>query len=209
MSLVQALMCEDYVLVCAEMKAKLDDGRILEDFKKIYKLNDDVIIAFTGTIEDNRYLFQEYVTSDLSMKDKITDSLDQVFKAVDLRFKELQTEEYTKILNKKACVHSVICGWNGNRLIGRTYFLGGKDHQGITEFYPDVDQPYKLVSCGEGIHFDYLCQKINSHIQEYGKSPNIRQGKNIFQDVLDHGITVDDTINNVAIFEQIRRSDKL
>ncbi len=66
MSLVQAVLCSDFALVCGEQQLNLNSGGVLHNFRKIFKLNEYVIIGLSGVIEDNYYLFQDYLNVDFT-----------------------------------------------------------------------------------------------------------------------------------------------
>ncbi len=68
MSLVQAYINENFILVCGEQKAQLTDGTIIENFIKIHKINPSTIIGLTGTIEGNYALFSDYINEDFTLK---------------------------------------------------------------------------------------------------------------------------------------------
>lgn len=60
MSLVQAYINENFILVCGEQKAQLTNGTIIENFIKVHKINNSTIIGLTGTIEGNYIVFRLY-----------------------------------------------------------------------------------------------------------------------------------------------------
>ena len=61
MSLVQAALCGQFALVCGEQQLNLSTGGVLHNFRKIFKVNPHVILGLSGAIEDNYYLFQDYI----------------------------------------------------------------------------------------------------------------------------------------------------
>ena len=89
MSLVQAVICDQFALVCGEQQANLDSGGVLHNFKKVFKLNECVIIGLSGVIEDNYYLFQDYPNMDFTVKEDCADSLEEVFKTLSARHREM------------------------------------------------------------------------------------------------------------------------
>ena len=52
MSLVQAFICEQFVLVCGDTRAVFSNGEISDNFPKVKKI-DNAIIGMTGNIQDN------------------------------------------------------------------------------------------------------------------------------------------------------------
>ena len=79
MSLVQAVLCSEFALVCGEQQLNLTSGGVLHNFRKIFKVNESVIIGLSGAIEDNYYLFQDYLNVDFTLKEDCPDSLAEVF----------------------------------------------------------------------------------------------------------------------------------
>ena len=51
MSLVQAVLCSEFALVCGEQQLNLTSGGVLHNFRKIFKVNESVIIGLSGAIE--------------------------------------------------------------------------------------------------------------------------------------------------------------
>ena len=73
MSLVQAVLCSEFALVCGEQQLNLTSGGVLHNFRKIFKVNEAVIIGLSGAIEDNYYLFQDYLNVDFTLKEDCPD----------------------------------------------------------------------------------------------------------------------------------------
>ena len=90
--LVQAAMCDQFVIVCGEQRLNLSNGGVLHNFRKIFKINEHVIIGLSGAIEDNYYLFQEYINPDFTLKEGCLDSLEEVFDRVTARYQEMTAE---------------------------------------------------------------------------------------------------------------------
>ena len=195
MSLVQAIICNQFVLVCSEQQANLSDGTIRHDFRKVFKINEAVILGMTGIIQDNYYLFQDYLTPDFKIKANCTDSLDTVFNKVTARFYQMNA------INKQSNVFSLVCGWNGENFEGKTFFMlpSYTENLGISDVkVSDVSQ-VRLINCGEHNHYDLF-------ISLKDKYPfSILGCKNTFRDVLAIGVKFDKTIDENALFEVIKR----
>ena len=119
MSLVQAVLCSDFALVCGEQQLDLTSGGVLHNFKKIFKVNNDVIIGLCGAMDDNYYLFQDYLTVDFELKGESPDSLAEVFRRVTGRYEEMAAQG-------ECDVFSLVCGWNGYGFEGKTFFLSSQ-----------------------------------------------------------------------------------
>jgi len=200
MSLVQSIIYKEFLLVCGEQKASFTNGIISNNFNKIFKISKDVIIGLTGTIEDNLLLFQDFIERDFSLKLQSNYYLPDVYKRIDLRYKQMELE-HNSSSNKKFNVFSLVCGWNGENFEGKTYFIDPEQtkHIGITHIKLDSQRDVKLISCGKDIHFA-------NFMKFKDKYPfNIRGMKNTFKDVLDEGVKFDATINTNANFELIKK----
>ena len=196
MSLVQAVLCDRFVLVCGEQQANLDNGGILHNFKKVFKLNENVIIGLSGVIEDNYYLFQDYLNVDFTLKEDCPDSLEEVFTHVSARYQEM--------MNQGECdVFSLVCGWNGGEFEARTFFIDSADpsNSRITEVKQGRASEAKLISCGDNRHYDNFL----SCMARRGFS--ILGLQDTFRDVLSMGVKFDDYIDTNAWFELIKRPE--
>lgn len=194
MSLVQAVICEQFALVCGEQQANLDNGGVLHNFKKVFKLNEHVIIGLSGVIEDNYYLFQDYLNMDFTVKEDCMDSLEEVFQKVSARHREMADQG-------ECDVFSLVCGWNGSGFEGKSFFVDSAGGSSITDAKPEHSMEAKLISCGDNRHYDNFltCMK------RYGF--NILGLQNTFRDVLSLGIKFDDFIDTNAWFEVIKRPE--
>ena len=194
MSLVQAVICEQFALVCGEQQANLDNGGVLHNFKKVFKLNECVIIGLSGVIEDNYYLFQDYLNMDFTVKEDCADSLEEVFKTVSARHREMAEQG-------ECDVFSLVCGWNGSGFEGKSFFVDSAGNSSITDAKPEHSMEAKLISCGDNRHYDNFltCMK------RYGF--NILGLQNTFRDVLSLGVKFDDFIDTNAWFEVIKRPE--
>lgn len=193
MSLVQAILSSQFVLVCGEQQANLSDGTVRHDFRKVFKINKNVIIGLTGTIEDNYILFQDYINPDFTLKETCSDSLEAVYSKVILRYNQM------KISGMAYNVFSLVCGWNGNSFEGKTFFMNHEytDNLGITDIKLKSDNDVKFISCGENEHYDNFF-KIKDRYPF-----NVRGMMNTFNDVLAEGVKFDKTIDKNAVFEVI------
>ena len=146
MSLVQAVLCSEFALVCGEQQLNLTSGGVLHNFRKIFKVNESVIIGLSGAIEDNYYLFQDYLNVDFTLKEDCPDSLAEVFHKVTARYREM-TEQ------GECDVFSLVCGWNGYGFEGKTFFINSQfgEESRITDVRPEHEKDAKLISCGDKI----------------------------------------------------------
>lgn len=196
MSLVQAVLCSEFALVCGEQQLNLTSGGVLHNFRKIFKVNEAVIIGLSGAIEDNYYLFQDYLNVDFTLKEDCPDSLAEVFNKVTARYREM-TEQ------GECDVFSLVCGWNGFGFEGKTFFINSQfgEESRITDVRPEHEKDAKLISCGDNRHYDNFMAAVYRH------GADIYGVQKAFRDVLAQGIMFDDFIDKNAQFELIRRPE--
>ena len=196
MSLVQAVICNDFVLVGGEQKLNLNNGGVLHNFRKVFKLNDNVIIGLSGSMDDNYYLFQDYLTIDFELKGDCPDSLGEVFDRVTARYREMADQG-------ECDVFSLVCGWNGSGFEGKTFFLDSQfsEENRITEVRPEHEKDAKVISCGDDRHYDNFVAAIYRH------GADINGVQKAFRGVLAQGIMFDDFIDKNAQFELIRKPE--
>lgn len=196
MSLVQAVICDQFVFVGGEQQLNLSGGGVLHNFRKIFKLNENVIIGLSGSMDDNYYLFQDYLTIDFELKGDCPDSLEEVYDRVTARYREM-TEQ------GECDVFSLVCGWNGGGFEAKTFFIDSvrtADSQ-ITDVKPEHEKDAKVISCGDNRHYDNLLAGI------YRYGAEIYGLQRAFRDVLAQGVMFDDFIDKNAQFEVIRRPE--
>ncbi len=114
-------------------------------------MNENVIIGLSGPMDDNYYLFQDYLTVDFELKGEFTDSLTEVFLRV--------TERYEEMVAQGECdVFSLVCGWDGYSFAGKTFFIDSTDlgNSRITDVRPAHDKDAKVISCGDNRHYENL-----------------------------------------------------
>ena len=194
MSLVQAVICDQFVFVGGEQQLNLSGGGVLHNFRKIFKVNENVIIGLSGAMEDNYYLFQDYLNVDFTLKEDCTDSLEEVFSKVAARYREM-TEQ------GECDVFSLVCGWNGSGFEGKTYYINSVcgENSAITDVKPEHEKDAKLISCGDNRHYDNFLAGV------YRYGAEIYGLQRAFRDTLAQGVMFDDFIDKNAQFEVIRR----
>lgn len=196
MSLVQAVLCDRFALVCGEQQLNLSSGGVLHNFRKIFKVNENVVIGLSGVIEDNYYLFQDYLNVDFTLKEDCRDSLEEVFDKVAARYREMTSQG-------ECDVFSLVCGWNGFGFEGKTYYINsqfGEESQ-ITDVRPEHAKDAKLISCGDNRHYDNFL----AGVYKYGA--DVRGLQRAFRDTLAQGVMFDEFIDTNAQFEVIRRPE--
>ncbi|MCI8304621.1 MAG: hypothetical protein HFF52_08345 [Lawsonibacter sp.] len=196
MSLVQAVICDQFALVCGEQRLNLNNGGVLHNFRKIFKVNKDVIIGLSGAMDDNYYLFQDYLNVDFTLKEDCRDSLEEVFDKVSERYREM-TEQ------GECDVFSLVCGWNGFGFEAKTFYVNSAfgESSRITAVRPEHEKDAKVISCGDNRHYDNLLAGV------YRYGADIYGFQRAFRDVLAQGVMFDEFIDKNAQFELIRRPE--
>lgn len=196
MSLVQAVICDQFAFVCGEQQLNLSNGGVLHNFRKIFKINENVIIGLSGAMDDNYYLFQDYLSVDFALKEGCTDSLEEVFGKVTARYQEM-TEQ------GECDVFSLVCGWNGSGFAAKTFFVNSEfgEISKITDVKPAHEKDAKLISCGDNRHYENFLAAV------YRYGFNIYNLQRAFRDVLAQGVMFDDFIDKNAQFELIQRPE--
>ncbi len=194
MSLVQAVICDEFALVCGEQQLDLTSGGVLHNFKKIFKVNNDVIIGLCGAMDDNYYLFQDYLNVDFTLKEGCQDSLPVVFDRVSARYREMAEQG-------ECDVFSLVCGWNGYGFEGKTFFLSSQfqEENRIADVRPLHEKDAKVISCGDDRHYHNFVEAI------YRYGADVYGVQRSFRDVLARGVMFDGSIDKNAQFELIRR----
>lgn len=191
MSLVQAIISNSFILMCADKRITFNSGEISDDFIKIFKLNNNILIGITGNTEDNQKLFRDYIKVNVEkMQLEICNnniSYDEFNSIISKRFEKL---------NKIATfnVYSMICGWNGVQFVGKTFYTS----TGMTDVIPKDKNDVKIISSGDSRHFENF-MRIKDHYDF-----SILGMKNTFKDVLSIGTKFDKSISNNYIFEQLK-----
>ena len=197
MSLVQAVICDKFAFVAGEQQLNLNNGGVLHNFKKVFRVNENVIIGLSGAIEDNYYLFQDYLNVDFTLKEDCGDSLEEAFDRVAGRYQEMTDQG-------ECDVFSLVCGWNGSAFEAKTYYINsvfGENSQ-ITDVKLENEKDAKLISCGDNRHYDNFIAGVYRYgVTVYGI-------QRAFWDVLSQGVMFDEYIDKNAQFEVIRRPEQ-
>ena len=199
MSLVMGVGNKDFILFAGEQRCTNQDGDVVsESYKKVHKINDNIIIGFCGDSTYceiiTKYLFDDTLSN--QVKQKL--SYEEVFSLIKSQFKSVveQVEEDTKYRKAKAYI-TIGGNTNGKLKLSSLFY---QDTLEINEFDLDSVEP-KLIVLESG-KYDH-----NSKIvQEFSKNPII-SAKNltlIFAKVVADGVKEDNSINDKMHFALIR-----
>lgn len=211
MSLVQAILTDNFVLVGAD-KRGIQGKYINENCNKLIQLNKQIIFGCTGGVLDNSKLFEGYCSFS---EEYGLINIGEDFEGITYNeFVNIITVKYNKmkevqenISNKIVYdICSLVCGYNGTQFEITSFVLNDNINEvnGITKIVKADSFPYKAASAGMIEHRDLL------HKLVYLKRPNnILQYKNILYEVFERGSIIDDTINSDVCFAKIKKKDVL
>lgn len=213
MSLVQAIVTEDFALVCGDTRSVNLDGSSRKDtYNKVIRLNKNIIFGVTGDVKDNFKLFDGFcylhsiygfVNSEQNFEDL---SYNEFINVISNRFTLMSDEHNSNENNVRYNIKSMIAGYNG-KCFEVTCFLLVNDNTVspcVRKLRKKSQNPCDIATLGYTIHDDNLKDFI---IEENPKT--IRQYKNVLQSTFDIGMKNDKSINNICHFETIRKCDIL
>ncbi len=213
MSLVQAIITKDFILVGADKRGIHPRRGILNNCNKLIKLNNGIIFGCTGGVFDNFKLFDGYCYYSeelgfVNSEDTFDISYNDFVDVLSNRFSVLYQEHINEKTPKHYDIGSIVCGFNGSQFEVTTFNLGGVSGviDGIDKVTKAHDFPYKGISSGKPIHIKLLQELIEQGFIKNGNL-TIRQYKNIMLEVFEKGSKIDKTINNVVCFEKIKIKD--
>ncbi|MGG7077608.1 hypothetical protein [Clostridium sardiniense] len=200
MSLVMGVGNKEFILFAGEQRCTNQDGDILsENYKKVYKINDNVIIGFCG---DSTYckIITKHLFDDTFSKDDILNlTYKEVFNLIKSQFKSVveQVEADTKY--RKANAYIIVGGKFNRELKFSTFFY--QDTLEINELNLDsMDPTLVVMESGKCDH------KLNIK-QEFLKDPkiSIKNFTLIFARVIADGVKSDNSINDNIRFVSIEK----
>ncbi len=213
MSLVQAIITENFILVGSDSRGIHPDGHIAETCNKLIKLNKNIIFGCTEGILDNFKLFNGYCyySDELGLynsEKKFDITYNDFVNIISNKFDIMLDEQYNKQLNCRYEICSMICGYNGKEFEATTFVLGSKYGipDGIIKVCKAKNFPYKGINAGKIEHL-HTFEKLVAETYIKYHDITLRQYKNILYEVFEYGAKIDDTINNNLCFESIRKKD--
>lgn len=192
MSLVMGFLCDQYVLLCGDTQINYDNeekGLI----SKVYSFNKDIVWGFTGNVNNNIDIIRPYLNDDLS--------IDQT-KTVNITFDDLCGNIYHNYYipalekYKQTGISSDL-----------NCFIGGyKDGHFLLQNYTVIElTQYEELLISESGFLKHRIMGKTEHESNLklllpNYFPTIQEMINIFQNILDIGITFDTTINNYMTY---------
>lgn len=214
MSIIQAVITNEYAIIAGDRRAVIEkEGKILNHFNKIIKLNNQVMFGCTGGTLDNFQLFDGYCYYNTRNGYENTDhdiniTYNEFIETITARFNEM----YNLHINgsKRYDLGSIVCGFNGCEFEITALSIGSRlgSPDGIFKAHKAQNFPYKIATAGLQKHNDLLVSLAQKHYYEYKKQLTILQWKNIIKETIETGVDYDDTINSEVNFEIIRKIEK-
>ena len=186
MSLVIVFLSENFAMLCGEQRLTYKDGTTYENFKKVFRLNNNLAIGITGELDKYidflyPFLFDDGTTGLKINYDEVENlSFDLITEVFDRRF---------KTYDKSMAMHIIVIGLQNNKFVGRLYSSVDANPEIISpETIPDE---FSCRVLGKDIHIEnvqFFCGKIRNGSKEG------RLWK-IFNEVVKEGVKYDKTIN--------------
>lgn len=210
MSLIQAIITDKYAMLCSDTMAYTLDGTHVDDCRKIIPIGDSIMFGCAGKVSDNYELFEDYCDCDgirFSPRNFETSlPYNKVIERLTLKYKKLDRKFNA---GKKYEICSIVCGYDDQRgefeVVIFSLHHDRRIKNGVFFAGKPKSQPYRIATCGNTCHQADLDNMAMDLYYDRGDEVTIRQWKNMFQDVLDDGITFDHTINDKADFITIRK----
>ena len=213
MSLVQLVITDDFILMGGEKRVIDKDNNILaENVNKVVKLNNDIIIGFTGKLRDCYDFIKDYCDFSLEngfYKKSFSLNYNELIANLCKKYQQMCKIHNDKNIEKEFEISIIVAGYDGENLVNHSFnlhpFYMHFEKDGVFREYKSNTQPcLQIVNGGNGtnVHFSNL----NTQIKQLNPK-TILQYKNIMKTVFDYGAKVDITINNNYNFEKIRKVD--
>lgn len=206
MSLVIGVACNEFVVMGGEGKADLNNGQILTDFRKVFKINDLTLIGITGTLQGINtfcgFLFNVHDNRFIIKNIQPKPSYNEIKKLLDC--------SYDDIIKNNNCDNFfvAIAGWDGEQFCMDSYFYNStnKSNNKRTHIIPQSSNDFKCVcleNCSSKHFNDFM--RFATKMTE----TSIIQTKNAIKNTIDIGTTYDNSINKNYSFESIRKKDTI
>lgn len=210
MSLLQAIITDNYAMLCSDTKAYKLNGEYTDHSVKIARISDTVMFGCTGKVQDNYTLFSEYCDCDgiKYIPKYISDdiSYNEVIEYLTIQYDNME-EQFQSGTPYEIC--SMVCGYNEDLDdFEVTIFALHTNHNiknGMYTFRKLPQTPYRIFTCGNLQHEVELANLADDVYMQNDGLLSVRQWKNMFMNVLQIGGKYDYTINNKPKFAIIRK----
>lgn len=193
MSLVIGFVADDFLLLCGDTQLNFPDGS-KGTIQKVHIFNDSILWGYTGSVKSNLDFIQKYVT----------DGKLDITKTSSISFKELNIQLAAHYNNLKQLYdqtgmcpdfNTVIGGVENEKFVLYSYSLI-ESKVGINKIIAEPQSIYHLIMGKYEHETNFNC---------FDHLPSIDELKQMFQDILNKGISFDDTINNQMTYVYLQK----
>ena len=214
MSLVQAIITDNFIIVGADTRATAQNGFRLDTVNKLIKLNKHIIFGCTGDVYDNYILFADFCNYSVlngltNSENNIDVSYNDFIKIITHRFNVLNEKNINRTQGDPYDVTSIVCGYNGKEFEVTMFKLGDSDSvpAGIYTAHKANNFPFKCVTAGLPLHSEKLQILLEISYKVNHEQLTTLQCRNALINNFNIGSRRDETINNKVHIEKIRLKD--
>ena len=208
MSLVQAIVANDFILMGAETRGIKPDGSHIEGFHKMVRVNKQIIFGCTGGVDDNLKLFNgfcKYSETDgfLPLDESLDISYNEFISVISQRLDVMYQMKHRENNPIPFEIMSIVCGYNGNTFEASVLNV---DSKGIIKVFPPKNDPYRGISAGKGIHM-HMLDELGRRMYMLNGKVTLNNCKEILKVVFTKGAEIDCNINDDLHIELITKDD--
>lgn len=205
MSLVVAIGNKNFIVFGCEQRSVTTntingEKTIQENYKKVFKINNDVILGFAGDADYCKIITKYLLDDSLSADDKLKLSYEDADEIIKSQFNSVVNQvEADTTKYRKAKAYVVVGGRSKGTLKISSYFY--ENTLNINKFQL-MDENPKLITLSSG---KYDHEKFFTN--EFRKNPiaTSENVKKFFTITIKNGVKYDTSINDKIIFEEIKR----
>lgn len=212
MSLVQAVIAENFVLVGAETRGVNYDGTFIETVNKLIKVNNNIILGCTGGIMDNYTLFSDFcdytdIHGLIPLQEEIKINYNEFVDIISKRFLVMYERKHNVQNAIPYEIMSIICGYNGSEFEAVLFNIDANINNCIMKIHKPLNFPYKGINAGNAFHLSNLSDFIEDVYFKQNGNMTLLHYKNAMRYTFEIGSKQDDRINNNLQFQVIRKRD--
>ena len=161
MSLVQAILTNDFIIMGADTRAIHTNKDTVDNHNKMIRLNDSIVFGCTGGMDANYKLFLNYceysdteglIPSNISHNISYNDFVN----IISVRFLKMYALKHRPNNPIPFEIMSMICGYNG-KCFEATIFNIDDTINPIVKKVPPMNFPYKGVNAGRPVVVKHFC----------------------------------------------------
>ena len=213
MSLVQFVLTYNFILVGGDTRGTdINQNIVSETHNKVMKINPNIIIGCSGIAQDAYLLLSNYCTFSreygLHLKDSVNLKYEDIISSLNKKFDGMCQIHYDSENETLYDFTVVVCGFNGDEFMAMQYSISDNLYEKDNGRHPIYINPKTGLRCFMIGSFQLELHNKNYNDELRKNQPEtILQYKNIMKTVFDKGVKFDRTINNLCVFEKIKRKD--